>query len=439
MNTISSVKKGRNFENRVANLFSLLGYDLIEKNLSIASRQIDLFIEDRQRPFSHKYIVECKDQATPLTSAQYDSFLGKLNAAKNEIDPKLRGIIVTTVGFVKEVKAQSNYNDIELITIYELEKSIIDFSGYVQNLIRNLESEVALNYFIEPEIRREGLTLSGPAYAFLNGWLADPILNQLTLLGDYGTGKTTLLKHFALTMAKRYKKEVLEEGRRGRVPIFIDLRDYTQAISLKQIILDLLDTYSIKTESYSAFEYVLNEGQVLLILDGFDEMASRGNYEITLRNFKELNRSALGNAKIILSCRTHYFTTGEAVLEFHGKPQFRKYLPKSFTDLYREIATRHNFLIAYLNEFEPEQVMQYLKKRCGDNWKMVHDFIESTYNLTELSRRPLLLDMIVSLEGHVDSTLIELNPGILYQIYTDIWLEKMTGVQLYKSPINMSS
>lgn len=385
MNTISSVEKGRHFENRVANLFTLWGYN-VKKNVLIAGRQGDLLIEHRNGPLSHMYLVECKDQSDPVTSAQYDSFLGKINAAKKEIDPKLRGIIVSSVGFVKEVKAQSNYNDIELIAISELEKSIIDFSGYVQNLILNLENDRALKYFVEPEIRRENLAFAENAYAVLNEWLSDPILNQLTLLGDYGTGKTTLLKHFALTMAKRYKKEVLEEGGRGRVPLFIDLREYTQAISLKQIILDLLDTYSIKSASYSAFEYVLKEGQILLILDGFDEMASRGNYQETLGNFKELNKKAMGRAKIILSCRTHYFTTDQDVLKFHGQLQPRKYIPKSYTDLYREIATRQNFLITHLMEFEPKQVKQYLRQRCGNDWESVRSFIDSTYNLTELSR-----------------------------------------------------
>lgn len=417
------MEKGRSFENKVANLFTLWGYH-VKKDLLIAGRQVDLLIEYRSGPFSHKYIVECKDQASPVTSAQYDSFLGKINAAKKEIDPKLRGIIVSSVGFVKEVKAQSNYNDIELIAISELEKSIIDFSSYVQNLILNLENDTALKYFVEPEIRRENLALAENAYAVLNEWLSDPILNQLTLLGDYGTGKTTLLKHFALTMAKRYKKEVLEEGGRGRVPLFIDLREYTQAISLKQIILDLLDSHSIKSASYSAFEYVLKEGQVLLILDGFDEMASRGNYQETLVNFKELNKNAMGSAKIILSCRTHYFTTDQDVLKFHGQLQPRKYIPKSYTDLYREIATRQNFLITHLMEFEPKQVKQYLRQRCGNNWESVRSFIDSTYNLTELSRRPVLLDMIVSVEGNVDSTQVKINPGILYQVYTDIWLSE---------------
>jgi len=423
LKTNSAVEKGKRFEDRVANLFSLLGYE-VKKDLLIAGRQIDLFIVDRSGPLSREYIVECKNQAIPVTVAQFDAFQGRITSAKYQLNPKIRGIMVSTVGFVNKVKKQSDYNDFELITISELEKSIIDFSNYIQILIQNLETDVSINYFVEPKIKKENLTLSESAYKIINEWLLNSNYNQITLLGDYGTGKTTFLKHFALTMAKRYKKDVLEDGARGRVPIFIDLSDYTHAISLKQIILDLLDTHSIKSASYSAFDYMLKEGQIILILDGFDEMASRGNYEVTLRNFRELNKNASGKAKIILSCRTHYFTTDQDVHKFHGETQIRRYIPQAYTDLYREISTRQNFLITQLMEFEPEQVEKYLCKRCGEKWKKISYFIDSTYNLTELSRRPVLLDLIVSLEGKINFKKNNFNPGILYQFYTDIWLKE---------------
>ena len=164
-----------------------------------------------------------------------------------------------------------------------------------------------------------------------------------------------------------------------------------------------MDTHSIRAASYGAFQYAMREGQLLLILDGFDKMASRGNYQATLRNFRELNKSAIGRAKMILSCRTHYFATDQVVQRFHGYQSSSAFLPKSFTDLYREIAGRRNFLITHLMEFRTDQVEQYLRSRCGDCWQTILSFIQSTYNLTELSRRPVLLDMIVASKGRLDS------------------------------------
>lgn len=418
----STLAPGRAFERRVGMLFELLGYH-VEPNRLIAGRQVDHFLEDRSGPLSRLYIVECKDQANPVNTAQYDAFRGRLTAARREISPKLRGILVASVGFVKEAKAQALHEDIELLTISELESSVIDFRQYARDLIRRLAPEPALTHFVPPRIVREHAAVSESAASLVGSWLADSEANQLTLLGDYGTGKTTFLKHLALDLARRYEREVIEGGARGRVPVFIDLKDYTQALSLKQIILDLLDNHGIRAASYAAFEYVLREGQVLLILDGFDEMASRGNYRVTLRNFRELNRSALGRAKIILSCRSHYFTDHRDVQKFLGRSAPQE-APVFYTDLYREIAGRPNFLITYLQEFDSEQVSTYLESRCGRQACRVRDFISNTYNLEELSRRPVLLDMIVTSADSLGRQTEPVTPAILYRIYTDIWLSR---------------
>lgn len=413
---------GRAFERRVGMLFELLGYR-VEPNRLIAGRQVDLFLEDRSGPLSRLYVVECKDQANPVNTAQYDAFRGRLGAARHEISPKLRGILVASVGFVKEAKAQALHEDIELLTISELESSVIDFRQYARDLIRRLEPDPAIAHFVPPRLVREHLTVPEPATAVVGAWLVDSEANQLTLLGDYGTGKTTFLKQLALDLARRYEREVIEGGARGRVPVFIDLKDYTQALSLKQIILDLLDNHGIRAASYAAFEYVLREGQVLLILDGFDEMASRGNYRVTLRNFRELNRSALGRAKIILSCRSHYFTDQRDVQKFLGRSAPQE-VPVFYTDLYREIAGRPNFLITYLQEFDADQVTTYLESRCGRQAGRVREFISTTYNLEELSRRPVLLDMIVTSADSLSRQTEPVTPAILYRIYTDIWLSR---------------
>lgn len=418
----STTSQGRTFERRVGLLFELLGYR-VEADRLVAGRQVDLFLEDRSGPLARLYIAECKDQANPVNTAQYDAFRGRLYAGRHEISPKLRGIMVASVGFVKEVKAQALHEDIELLTISELESSVIDFRQYVRDLIRQLKDSPTLTHFVPPRLVREHLTLPEPALGLVESWLADPEANQLTLLGDYGTGKTTFLKKLALSLALRYEREVIVGGARGRVPIFVDLKDYTQALSLKQIILDLLDNQGIRVASYAAFEYVLREGQVLLILDGFDEMASRGNYQVTLRNFRELNRSALGRAKIILSCRSHYFTDHRDMQRFLGRSSLQE-APIVYTDLYREIAGRPNFLITYLQEFDSREVNAYLENRCGDEAPRVREFIAQTYNLEELSRRPVLLDMIVVSADSLPQQAEPVTPGLLYRIYTDIWLSK---------------
>ena len=413
MDIPSRTDQGKLFENRVGHLFSLLGYHVKYDQL-IGGRQTDLVIEDKTGPVIRKYIVECKDQLKPVSTAQYDSFRGRLNAAKKEIDAKIQGIFVARTSFVKEVVAQSKYDEIQVITYADLEKSIIDFRQYVSDLLALLGDDPSLQYFIEPNIRRENGTLLESAIEYVFKWLIDPVANQLTLLGDFGTGKTTFLKYFALQLATNYKADVIDKGGHARVPIYIDLREYSRALSLKQLILEFLDTNSIRCASFTSFEYMLNEGYIVLIVDGFDEMASRGDQQVTLRNFRELVRAAKGRAKIVLSCRTHYFSTDQDVQRHHGLSTRLHLLGKNYTDLYREIAAKTNFLIAHIQDFSDKQVEKYIQTRCGSNAKRVSEFISETYNLPELSKRPVLLDMIVSSNDRLVGKSLTLNPSDLY-------------------------
>ncbi len=423
MTDSDTFQKGRNFERRVAHLFTLLGYSVSLDHL-IGGRQVDLIIEHKSGPLLRKYIVECKDQAEPLTTAQYDSFRGRLLAAKRELGPKTQGIMVSSVGFVKEAKAQSVHEEIELLTISELESSVIDFSRYVSILIKQLSDDISLKFFVKPKAKREEMLVPEFAFDIFSKWLADPVANQLTLLGDFGTGKTTLLKYLALNLAQDYLEKVIKTGAHARVPIFINLRDYTKAISLKQLILDFLDSNAIHATSYAAFEYMLHEGYILLIIDGFDEMASRGDQQATLRSFRELNRVAIRQAKILLSCRTHYFTTQHEMRRYHGSISINNLTHRTYTDLYREIAARPNYMILHLLDFDSQQVDQYIKSRCGTYSEGVIDFITTTYNLPELSRRPVLLDMIVSSHTKLRHNTEAITPGVLYTAYTDIWLNQ---------------
>lgn len=423
MNTKATSKQGRTFEKRVGHLFTLLGYCVSHDRL-IGGRQVDLIIEEARGPLARSYIVECKDQVKPVNTTQYDSFRGRLAAAKKELGAKTQGIMVASVGFVKEAFAQSAHEEIQLITISELERSIIDFRQYTNDLVNVLKLDPSLKFFIEPNIRREYMTVPIRASEYIQRWLANPITNQLTLLGDYGTGKTTLLKHLALKMADDYIIKSLESGAYLRVPILIDLRDHAKALSLRQLILDFLDSNSIRLTSYAAFEYMLNEGHVLLMVDGFDEMASRGDPQATLRNFRELNRAAKGKAKIILSCRTHYFTNEIELQRHHGIITGMHLEGQTYTDLYREIVARPNFTIIHLIDFNDNQVNEYLCLRCGNRSEEVASFIKDNYNLPELSRRPVMLDMIVFSHGKLKSIAGAVTASELYSVYTDIWLTR---------------
>ena len=91
--------------------------------------------------------------------------------------------------------------------------------------------------------------------------------------------------------------------------ILISLRDYGKAMNLQQLITDfLVSRYSIQAR-YEAFRRFNADGQLVLLFDGFDEMAQKVDYRTTVDNFEELARAVEPHSKVILTCRTPYFRT----------------------------------------------------------------------------------------------------------------------------------
>ena len=69
------------------------------------------------------------------------------------------------------------------------------------------------------------------------------------------------------------------------------------------------------------------------------------------------------------------------------------------------------------------QVIQaVLRARFPERWQQRWEQIQRVYNLPDLARRPVLLDMIARTLPQLKSG-ETLNAARLYQVYTDLWLD----------------
>ena len=84
------------------------------------------------------------------------------------------------------------------------------------------------------------------------------------LIGSGGSGKSLMLQHLFLKAAENYVNT-------GILPVFLELRYYTQNSSILDFI---VDTVSSKDESFntSGADKQLKEGKIQLLMDGFDEI-----------------------------------------------------------------------------------------------------------------------------------------------------------------------
>lgn len=174
----------------------------------------------------------------------------------------------------------------------------------------------------------------------------------------------------------------------------------------------LVDQYNVRLPDYWSINRLNSRGAFLLILDGFDEMASRVDEGTMLKNFAEIESLVLPNTKVILTCRTHYFKTSEQMHNVHRG-----------TRLYEDLRKRAGIEFLYLERFSAADVEQYLRRRLSRGcWTTVYDKIKRTHNLSELAAHPILLRMMTETLPSVSKS--NINAAVLYGEYVHEWLNR---------------
>jgi hypothetical protein len=123
------------------------------------------------------------------------------------------------------------------------------------------------------------------------------------VLGDFGTGKTFLLRKVAVDLAER---------RPDLVPVLITMRDLEKGRLLDELVAQHMAARQ-EALHLPSFRYLLRAGKIVLLFDGFDELALRTSYERVPQHFGTLRQAADGAAKIVVSSRHQYFATDQAI------------------------------------------------------------------------------------------------------------------------------
>ncbi|MBN8560690.1 MAG: NACHT domain-containing protein [Leptolyngbya sp. UWPOB_LEPTO1] len=189
--------------------------------------------------------------------------------------------------------------------------------------------------------------------------------NRLLILGKPGAGKTTFLKHLAVDCSK-------EKFQSDLIPVLIELRQ------IRSRDWKLLDAIAEQLElSPQQTEKLLKQGQLLILMDGLDEVPSSGFRGSVQRQVCELAKKPenAGN-RFILTCRTQIIT-GE--------------MPQGFMAV--EVA-----------DFTPEQVQRFVenwfcasgltKNEVEQQWQKFADAINQNPALKELTVTPVLLSLM---------------------------------------------
>jgi uncharacterized protein YjbI with pentapeptide repeats len=313
-----------------------------------------------------------------------------------------RGMIVLALNENDRAIREYNSHWLTICTIESIENSLINFVPYLQDKILK-KYEVSETQDLPPLAKiyvplnaTEAVTEAALGIEqVVRQWLADDAGTEasarLAILADYGSGKSTFCTHLAAMLAKEHLEEQKRDGySTTRIPLLISLKDFAEArYNLQDYVISYLkEDCSIESARRDRLLRMADGGQLLFLLDGFDEMASKATAETLKVNINYIEQLARGRNKVLVTTRQEFLLDSAEEQDI-----FRHY--RCFS----------------LSPFDVEQIKDYVGQRIdfiADNggeppldWKQR---IETISNLSDLLHRPVWLQMIFQ-------TLPDLLPG----------------------------
>jgi predicted NACHT family NTPase len=320
------------------------------------------------------------------------------SVAQRQVD---EGWLVTNLWvsqFVREDLKKSDNENLTCLTFDELIDQDADFTPYLEWLEREISKREIDRYYVDlgcakGEFDADTRTLRGTSkYSVADGgidryidrWLENPVTEHVSILGEFGTGKTWFAFHYAGKCLQAYREAKSKGMPRPRLPLVIPLRDYAKALNVENVLAGFFYTqHNIRLNS-DVFDRLNRMGKLLLIFDGFDEMADKIDTQKMTDNFWELAKVVTPNAKVILTCRTEHFPTAQDERDNLSGER----LPSSAN----KIAVDPKFETLELMKFDDEQIREVLSRRTNS---ATVELVMANSQLLDLLRRAVMAEFVL--------------------------------------------
>jgi uncharacterized protein YjbI with pentapeptide repeats len=448
--------ESRDFHETVKKLLELVHYESVQTAIPLRAPAGFYVAETKAGLRTHRVgIVPYYNQVEPLTPTDAEKIMlfVKEQVEQNSLD---EGLVVTLLEVSREVREtlqKSGARYLDVSTYESIWKRLIDFNKYLQKLVNEyrtvaperqddppleevyipLRAErrrypnqadtnvaaVTATKLAAVSLEKYKVTWKGDLEQEVKRWLSDPSTTRLAVIADYGSGKSTFCRHLATSLARDYLAAQEHERYQQRIPLLISLSDFSRTpVDLNGYLVSYLKQYCrVDNPDAEALMKMAEAGLLLFLLDGFDEMSSRATDDTVAMNIEQFEHLAnISQNKVVLTTRPEYFLT-----------------------LRQEQQLLQTYPCLYLQPFDEEQVNLYLQKRVpllkasGDepikDWMYYRQRIDEIHDLSDLARRPVLLEMIVKTLPVLVAQGDKVNRPNLYQRYLEGELERQIRKQ----------
>lgn len=294
-----------------------------------------------------------------------------------ENEPSAQVLIVSSAGFSVPVRERARESRIFTLTYEELFKKFERFDRYVDAATGNTP--------LADELRRLDTIYEEPdfideigqdkATSYLTDWRdsADASNRWLVVVGEYGTGKTALTKVLQYRWLNQYKMNPTLP-----LPFRVELRDFARQFDARGLLHHFLDQNELSHIPIEFVESLIRSGKIVLLLDGYDEMAQYLHARERRSCLEALAELSSGGAKGILTSRPNYFTEAEELQVFEILYASIKaghyYLGKQDKELLKQEERVDQLLVQFIDRFErrledltPEQTEALVERALLDD------------------------------------------------------------------------
>jgi uncharacterized protein YjbI with pentapeptide repeats len=289
----------------ISGLFSLNGY-VVTGPIIKDGGEIDLIATKPSDLFPEPIYIEATIEH--VDNEKYAKDLTKL-APIRQSEPGSKAMIVSATGFTAAVRTKAAAAGIVALTYQELEQRFQRFEPLIQHVFgdsaaaKDLRDLVAV--YEEPNF--DDQAGSERATQWLADWLNNPIEHPwLIVTGEYGTGKTALTQ----VLLHRWLSEYRADSTRP-IPFRIELRSFTRQFDARGLLHQFLDSHGLAALPIEFVLSLIRSGRVVLLLDGYDEMAQYMSARERRACLEALAQLSAEGARGLLTSRPNYFTEAE--------------------------------------------------------------------------------------------------------------------------------